>query len=107
MENYEILAVILVMFAVTFFTRALPFYMAHYLKNNGLVNYLGKIMPACVVFSLVIYSFKDLDFLRFPYGAPEILAALVVVVLHLAFKNVLLSLVGGVAVFYALLNVLI
>ena len=105
MPEHNILLVILVMFVVTFITRALPFYVLQAYKNHNFLHYLSHMMPPCVVLILVIYSFADLEYLHYPYALPEIIAAATVVILHFFFRNVLLSMGGGIFVFYLLSRV--
>jgi branched-subunit amino acid transport protein AzlD len=103
MGNYEILLVILVMAVVSFILNALPFYTLHSLKDHPFILYLSRMMPACVVFILVIFSYMALTFIEFPYGIPEVIAGFCVIGIHLKFKNMLLSMGSGIAIFYFLL----
>ena len=105
MPEHNILLVILVMFAVTFATRALPFYVLQSFRNHNFLHYLSHMMPPCVVLILVIYSFAALKYLQYPYALPEIIAAATVVILHFFFRNVLLSIAGGILTFYLLSRV--
>ena len=51
---------------------------------------------------LVVYCFKDVNFLATPHGIPELLGCVAVAVLHIWKRNTLLS-IGVGTVFYMLL----
>lgn len=95
--------VILVLAAATFFTRALPFVLLARVKNHPLLEHLGRFLPPIVMVLLVVYSFKNdadfsVDFL------PELGCLALVAVLHLVFRQSLLSIVGGTAAYMALVQ---
>ena len=54
---------------------------------------------------LVVYCLKDTTVLSWPYGIPELLACIVVVLLHLWRKNTLLSIAVGTACYMVLIQV--
>lgn len=87
----------------TLLTRFLPFLVFPPGKETpGYIRYLGKVLPAAVFGMLVIYSLKDVNVLAGSYGIPELLAVLLVIVLHKWKRQMLLSIAGG-TVFYMLL----
>ena len=53
---------------------------------------------------LVVYCFKNVDILSGAHGAPELIAALTVVILHLSFRKMLISIAGGTVVYMVLVN---
>lgn len=67
-----------------------------------IVQYLGNILPPAIIATLVVYCLKDISFVRFPNGVPEIISVALVAFLHLKKGNVLIS-VGGGTLFYILL----
>lgn len=96
-------SVIAVLAAVTFATRLLPFVVLYRVSEHPLLIYLGRYLPPVIMVLLVIYSFKQeaifsLDFL------PELTCLGLVVVLHLSFKNSLLSIVGSTALYMTLVQ---
>lgn len=97
------MAVILVMAAVTFLTRALPFLL---FDRGGtpprLVLYLGRVLPPAVMAMLVVYCLRGLDFSAASGWAPQVIAVSVVIALHKWKHNTLLSIFGG-TLFYMLL----
>lgn len=96
------LLLIAVMAFITLLLRALPFVLFRQGKTPDIIKYLGKVMPPAVIGMLVVYCFKDLSFTVYPYGMPELIAALSVVLLHVWKRNTLLS-IGAGTVGYMLL----
>lgn len=91
----------------TMLTRFLPFIV---FKSDEatpkFLTYLGKALPPAVFGMLVVYCLKGIAPLSYPYGAPELVGVASVVVLHLLFRKMLLSIVGGTAVYMLLVNLI-
>ncbi len=99
----QLILIIAVMGGITFLSRAFPFALFDRKGNPPrAVLYIGKVLPPAVIAMLVVYSFKDVDFTKAPFGVNEIAAGLLVVMLHGKFKNSLVSVFGGTA-FYMFL----
>lgn len=99
----QLVLMIVVMGGITLLSRAFPFVLFDRKGNPPrAVLYIGKVLPPAVIAMLVVYSFKDVDFLSAPFGVNEIAAGLLVVILHGKFKNSLISVFGGTA-FYMFL----
>ena len=95
--------IIVVATLVTMATRFLPFLIfGSGRKTPDIIVYLGKVLPCAIMGMLVVYCFKDVTFLAYPYGIPEILGCAVVALLHLWKRNSLLS-IGAGTVFYMVL----
>jgi len=94
-----------VMSAVTILLRAAPFLV---FKNRtpAYVRYLGQVLPAAIIGMLVVYCLKDTELMSAPFGAPELIAGLLVVWLHTWKRNILLSILAG-TIAYMLLTQLI
>lgn len=87
----------------TMLTRFLPFLLFPAGKPTPkYIQYLGRVLPASVFGLLVIYCLKNVSVFTGSYGIPELLAILLVVVLHLWKRQMLLSIAGG-TVFYMIL----
>ena len=79
-------------------TRALPFLLLSEKKPTPpLVRYLGNVLPAAVFGMLVVYCLKDVSLLSGTHGMPE-------GILHLKFRQMLLSIGGGTAVYMFLVQ---
>ncbi|MCQ2070865.1 MAG: AzlD domain-containing protein [archaeon] len=104
MELVEGLAVIAICGIVTLFTRAFPFMV--FKDGDRLrpgISYLGYALPAALFAMLVVYCLKDVDFMDGVYGIPEVVSILFTAALHVKWRNMILSIVGGTA-FYICLN---
>ena len=80
----------------TMLTRFLPFLIFPAGKQTPkFIQYLGKALPGAVFGLLVVYCLKHVSFLSGSHGIPEVVAILLVIVLHLWKKQMLLSVAGG------------
>ena len=64
-------------------------------KTPPLVSYLGQVLPYAIMGMLVIYCLKGVSFAAFPFGIPEMIGCLVVILLHIWKRNTLLSIGAG------------
>ena len=95
--------IILLVALTTLVTRAIPFILfPEGKKIPKAVQYLGKVLPAAVIGMLVVYCFKGVEIVSSPFGLPELIAGLVVVLLHVWKRNNLLS-IGAGTIFYMIL----
>ena len=83
-----------VMSAVTILLRFLPF-LVFKNKTPRYITYLGQVLPPAMIGMLVIYCLKDVRVLSSPFGAPEAIAGLLVVLLQAWRRNSLLSILAG------------
>ncbi len=99
--------VVLVAAACTLLTRAAPFLLFGRGKQTPpLVQYLGNVLPPAMIATLVIYCYKGTTLSALPGFAPQALAGLVVVVLHLWKRNTMLSVAGGTICYMLLIHTL-
>jgi branched-subunit amino acid transport protein AzlD len=84
-----------VMAAITLALRTLPFLIFGKKETPPFVEYLGKYLPFAIMGMLVVYCLKEVRPLAYPYGLPELIAILIVALLHLWKRNTLLSIVCG------------
>ena len=86
-------------------TRALPFLLLSEKKTTpSLVRYLGNVLPAAVFGMLIVYCLKDTQFLSGSHGFPELAGIAATALLHLKFRQMLLSIAGGTAIYMALIQ---
>lgn len=97
-ENAFMAATIAVAAAVTVLTRALPF-IAFRKKTPDVVLYLGRVLPAAVMGMLVVYCLRNASPLGHTHALPEIIAVVLVVLLHKWKHNTLLSILCGTVVY--------
>ena len=96
---------VLVIAAVTFLTRALPFLLFPANKKTpGFVSYLGRVLPYAIMGMLVVYCFKGVSLLAWPFALPEFIAGAFVVLAHKWRHNMLLSIGGGTVLYMILVQ---
>jgi branched-subunit amino acid transport protein AzlD len=102
MELFEsgLIKIVLVVAAVTFFTRMMPFLFFDNREGpSGTVIYLGKIIPPAIMAMLLIYCLRYVGPLKYPYGLPELIALVAVILLHLWKRNNLVSILSGTVLY--------
>ncbi|MDD3924843.1 MAG: AzlD domain-containing protein [Erysipelotrichaceae bacterium] len=100
--------IIIVAIAVgTIITRFLPFviFPEHKTPSHHLL-YLGKALPPAMMGLLVVYCLKDINIMIAHHGLAELIAIIVIVILHKWRENVLLSIALGTIVYVVLINYL-
>lgn len=104
--NTHALLIVLVCAGVTLLLRALPF--ACFGGKDGVPGWvasLGGMLPPAIMAALVVYCLRSVPYGAFADGAKQLAAATVVVALHLARRNTLLSIAGGTAVYMILIRI--
>ena len=105
MNSTETVITILLVALATMLTRFLPFLI---FSRRGeppkYLAYLGRVLPPAVFAMLVVYCLKGVSFVASPYGIPELISVVAVVVLHLAFRKTLISVLGGTGLYLVLVN---
>lgn len=88
-----------VVVAVTQLSRWLPLFV--FRKGApAYINYLGKVFPPAIFGMLVVYCYRNVDFIQSAnHGLPELIAGACVAVLQLRYKNLCLSILGGTAAY--------
>ena len=97
-------AVIAVTALVTWALRAFPFLIFGKRPLPEMVHYLGKVLPPAIMTVLVIYCLRETSFIEYPFGIPEIIASLLVIVLQLIRRNMYLSIVAGTVCYMILIR---
>lgn len=105
MNNTYAVSVIAVVALVTMAIRFLPFVIfGGKKKTPEFISYLGKVLPYAIMGMLVVYCLKGISLAAMPFGLPELLAVLAVVVLHLWKRNTLLSIGCGTVAYMVLVQ---
>lgn len=103
--THAIIAIV-IMAGVTFLLRSLPFLIFSKGKTPPFIEFLGKYLPFAIIGMLVVYCLKDVRPLAYPYGLPELIAVLIVALLHIWKRNTLLSIVCGVVAYMLLVQLI-
>ena len=91
--------------AVTIILRFLPFIVfSNKRKTPRIITYLGKYLPFAVMAMLVVYCLKSVNPVTYPFGIPEIIGVVAVVLLHVLKRNTLLSIAGGTVLYMLLIQ---
>ena len=94
-----------VMAIVTFLTRAAPFLLFDRGEEPpAWVLSLGRILPPAIIAMLIVYCLRDISFAAPGLWVPHLIASAVVVALQWRFKNDLLSIFGGTALYMFLIQ---
>ena len=89
----------------TMLTRFLPFLVFRADKPTPkYIRYLGKALPAAIFGMLVVYCLRNTTILSTPHGIPELIAVIVVAVLHVWRRNNLLSIGVGTVLYMVLIQ---
>lgn len=105
MNNYFPLFQIITISLVTMLVRFSPFLIFNKQeKLPEIISYLGKVLPTAIMAMLVVYCLKDVNITVFPYGLKELIAVLVVALLHIYKRNTLLSIVCGTICYMLLIQ---
>ena len=84
----------------TMVTRFLPFILFPANKPTPKsIQYLGKVLPYAVIGLLVVYCFKSLSITTYPFGLPEVIGVITIILLHWWKRNMLISIAGGTIVY--------
>ncbi len=106
MDNTYLILSILVIAAVTAALRFIPFVVfSSNRKTPEIILYLGKFLPYAIMAMLVVYCLKSVSLLAAPFGLPELIGVLVVVLLHIWKRNTLLSIAVGTACYMLLVQI--
>lgn len=107
MSNMQFVLLVIVLGISVQVTRSLPFLIFRNSDNlPKIIEYLGKVLPAAMMGLLVIYCFKDYDFTSIAVVGQTLIAAAVVVGLHLWKRNTVLSIAAGTAVYMLLIRIM-
>ncbi len=105
LSGWQLALAIAVICVITLFTRAFPFlFFSGGRKPSALVLYLGRVLPPAIIALLVVYSLKDVAVLRAPYGLPEAIACLLVLVLQQWRRNAMISIGLGTLAYMAMIQ---
>lgn len=89
----------------TMITRFLPFVLFPQGKPiPSYIKYLGDVLPFATTGLLIVYCLKEVSFITSPFGAPEVIAIIFIVIVHSIKRNMLLSIGLGTALYMVLVQ---
>ena len=105
LTEIQTLIIILCVALGTIFTRFLPFIIFPDNKPvPAYITYLGKVLPPAVIGLLVVYCLKNVSVTTNPYGLPEFIAIVGIIILHKWKHSTLLSIAGGTGIYLLLIQ---
>lgn len=106
--NLHSVLIVAVVAIVTIALRFLPFLIfGEKRKIPEVILYLGKVLPYAIMGMLVIYCLRSITTGSAGTGIAQLIACMVVVVLHLWKRNTLISIIGGTAVYMVLVQMIL
>ena len=105
LSNSMMLLYVLVTAAAVFLTRSFTFILFPAGKATPkVILFLGNALPCALMALLIVYCLKSTAILSYPYGLPEAISIIAVVLLHLWKRNNLLSIGCGTALYMILIQ---
>lgn len=105
MNTVHTILIIAVSAGVTMALRFLPFIIFGGGKETPrYITYLGSVLPYAIMGMLVVFCLKNVSLLSAPFGIPEIVSCLLVVILHVWKRNTLLSIIAGTICYMLLIQ---
>ena len=102
--SQQIITVAMVILA-TMLTRFLPFLIFPAGRPTPkYVQYLGRVLPSAVFGLLIIYCLTNVSIFTGSRGLPELIAIVLVILLHLWKRQMLLSIAGGTVCYMLLVQ---
>ena len=104
MSLTNVFIAIAIMTAITFLTRVLPFLFFRKGQAPRIILFIGKYIPPTLITILVIYCLKDINFGSISDIFNTLIAVVLVVILHLRFRNPLVSIFGATLIYMFLIQ---
>jgi branched-subunit amino acid transport protein AzlD len=98
-----LLSVIVVAALATFLTRALPFVLLYRWSDHPLLKHLGRYLPPVLMVLLLLYALRD-TLVSGQHLLSALLALGLVTLLHLLWRNSLISILAGTGLYMALIQ---
>ncbi len=104
-DEIRMILIVAAMASGTMATRFLPFLLfPQGKKMPRYVEYLGQVLPYATMGLLVVYCLKGVSPFIWPFGLPELISCVAVVLLHVWKRNSLLSIGGGTLLYMLLVQ---
>lgn len=68
--------------------------------------YLGQVMPIAVIAMLIVFCFRNINVMQYPYGLPELIAGAVTAVSYLIKRSTLISILLGTVTYMVLVQLI-
>ena len=75
-------------------------------KPSETLLIVEKYIPPAIMMLLLIYCLKDIEYLKKPYGFPQILAVILAIFMQYKYKNPLVSIFGATSFYMLLIKIM-
>lgn len=89
---------------VIFATRAFPFILFSKRKPPAIIQFIEKYIPPMVMAVLLVYCFKDLQFVPGQFDFSSLIALAATILLHIWKGNSMISIFGGTIIYMILIR---
>ncbi len=104
-NTYAFLLILAIAAGIALMRFLPPLLFPHGKPHPKIIDDLTPLLPPAVIGLLVVYCFKNVDFVSSAtHGLPELIAAAVVAILHLWKKNMILSIMVGTLLYMLLVQ---
>lgn len=100
------IAAIGVIALVTWGLRAFPFLLFGGRPLPKMMRYLGNALPPAIMTVLVLYCLRNTSFTQSPYGVPELISCVLVLLLQIIRRNMYLSIIAGTVCYMVLIRLI-
>jgi branched-subunit amino acid transport protein AzlD len=104
-ENIITAATIGIVAIMTWITRGLPYLLFAKKNPPQIITYLGTVLPASIMMILVIYCLRNIQFMKYPYGAAELISVFLVIGMQFWRKKLIISVFAGTVCYMVLIRI--
>ena len=97
--------IIAAMAGTTMALRFLPF-LVFGKDTPKYISYLGKVLPQAIIALLVVYCLKDVSIITHPFGIPELIAGVSVVIMQAWKRNAVISILLGTVIYMVIIRIM-
>ena len=97
--------IIAAMAGTTMALRSLPF-LVFGKDTPKYISYLGKVLPQAIIALLVVYCLKDVSIMSHPFGIPELIAGVSVVIMQAWKRNAVISILLGTVIYMFIIRIM-
>lgn len=101
----KIIFIMLASALTTFLIRSVPFIFFTKRTLPDLIKYFGRYLPFALMPLLVVFGLRNIDITTYPFGLAELIASLVVIILHAKFNKLFLSISVGTILYMLLIQI--
>lgn len=104
METSYLVGAISLAALMTYLTRIIPFLFFRKKEPSSFMKYLEWNMPVMIMVILVFYALKDVKWEVYPYGIAEIIGVFIAAIVHVKYKNALMSIILATVTYMILIQ---